>query len=111
MRTFTIVSQCLPFFVCVGSGLYFVLAALFPSWRSPGWNHWKTYKAKYGWGYERYEGNRSPNSLLVALGFMKARKPIAEGDYSPRTAMLLGIFLILVGTAGTILIVHISLNS
>lgn len=109
VSTFEILLMCLPCFVLVGGGVYYVLAALFPFWRSPAWNHWKTYN--YGCDSETYVGNRSPNSLLVALGFMKAPKPIAEGDYSPRTALVIGVVSILLGAAGIIWIVHTSLNS
>ena len=117
MSTFEILLKCLPCFLLVGGGVYYVLAALFPFWRSPGWNHWKTYNMRDGYGmpsqnsYKTYLGNSSPRSLLVALGFRKAPKVLREGDYTPRTAVLLGIFLILVGTAAIVWIVHTSLNS
>ena|SRR5689334_4517897 len=115
MSTFEILLACLPFFLAVGSGLYYVLAAIFPFWRSPGWNHWKTYDMRDGCGmyqnsYKTYLGNSSPRSLLVALGFRKAPKVLREGDYSPRTALLIGTFFILIGAGGIIWVVHTSLN-
>jgi hypothetical protein len=92
--------------------MYYVLAAMFPWWRSPGWNHWKTYDIRDDDGmYKTYPGNSSPRSLLVALGFRKAPKVLREGDYSPRKALLLGVVLILVGSACIIWIVRTSLNS
>jgi len=116
VNTFDILLACLPFFLAVGSGLYYVLAAIFPFWRSPGWNHWKTYDMRDGCGmgqnsYKTYLGNSSPRSLLVALGFRKAPKVLREGDYSLRQAMLIGVVLILFGIAGIIWVVHTSLNS
>jgi hypothetical protein len=100
VKTFEILLKCLPGFLSVGGGLYYVLAALFPFWREPGWNHWKV-----------YDTDTNPNSWLVALGFEKAPKVVKEGDFSPRKATLIGAVLILSGSAGIIWVVHSSLNN
>lgn len=116
MNTFEILLKCLPCFLLVGIGMYYVLAALFPFWRSPGWNDWKTYNMRDGCGmpyqnsYKTYLGNSSPRSLLVALGFRKAPKVLREGKYSPGTALLIGTFSILIGAAGIIWVLHSVLN-
>lgn len=73
MKTFEILLKCLPGFLSVGGGLYYVLAALFPFWRELGWNNWKI-----------YDTDTNPNSWFVALGFEKAPKVVKEGDFSPR---------------------------
>ena len=93
MTTFGILWKCLPFFVFIGYGLYLLLTALVPSWREPGWTHWKI-----------FVGEDNSRSLLVQLGFQKANKPVREGDFSERTARwlfaMLGSVLMLLGAAG-----------
>jgi hypothetical protein len=101
VTTFHILWRCLPFFGFVGYGLYFLLAALIPSWREPGWRHWKI-----------YAGEDNSRSLLVQLGFQKVNKPIKEGDFSERTAVrlffFLGSLLMLLGAAGIVWFAYLS---
>lgn len=101
MTTFQILLRCLPFFLFVGYGVYWLLTALFPSWREPGWRHWKV-----------YAGSDNSRSVMVQLGFVKANKPIAEGNYSEKTAvrifMAMGLFFVLVGVAGIIWFAYLS---
>ena len=67
MTTFDILWECLPFFVLIGIGLNLLLTALIPSWREPGWRHWKM-----------FAGEDNSQSLFVQLGFEKANKPVKE---------------------------------
>ena len=48
----------------------------FPSCREPDWRQWKLYT-----GYDS-----EPHFLLRAMGLMKPRKPVAEGEMSEKTA-------------------------
>jgi len=105
MGAFTILFKCLPFFISTAYGVYYLLAAIFPSWREKGWNHWTVY---YG------NSNRptNPNSLLVQLGFVKVRKPDAEGDFSEKTGVILfyviASLLLIVGVGGILWIAYLS---
>lgn len=106
MSTFEVLIECLPFLVFVGFGLYFLLTALFPSWREKNWKHWQFYGIRYGNITQR----TYLNSLLEGPGFTKRRKPIAEGDFDDNSALLLyyvlgAIFLVL-GIGGLALIVY-----
>jgi len=82
-------------------GLYLLLTALVPSWRDPGWRHWKV-----------YSGEDNSRSLFVQLGFEKANKPIKEGDFSAKTAVriyfVLGSLLMLLGAAGIVWLAYLS---
>ena len=93
MTTFRVLLRCLPFFGFVGFGLYFLFTALIPSWREPGWKHWRA-----------YAGEDNSRSLFVQLGFEKINKPLKEGDLSEKTAVRLfivvGVLLVLLGAAG-----------
>jgi len=106
MSTFEVLIECLPFLAFVGFGLYLLLTALFPSWREKNWKHWKFYGIQYG----NFTQSTYLNSLLQGLGFAKQRKPVSEGDFDDKTALLLyyilgAIFLIL-GIGGLALIVY-----
>ncbi len=95
MTTFKVLIECLPCLVFVGIGLNFLLTAMVPSWREKGWNHWKYYGDA--------EGDNS-RAWLVQLGFVKLRKPLAEGDFEPQKAIWLysaigGLFT-LIGLGG-----------
>jgi hypothetical protein len=115
VNTFEILLRCLPCFVSVGIGLYYLLATIFPSWREPGWNDWKIYSNGYSTKPTDTDPRSWPNywfhSLLVQLGFEKAPKVIKEGACSPRKAMLIGVALILLGTAGIISIAYSNMNN
>jgi hypothetical protein len=91
--------EVLPFFVFIGFGLYFLLTALVPSWREPGWRHWKI-----------FAGEDNSRSLLVQLGFQKINKPVKEGDFSKKTAVWLfiifGSVLVFLGAAGVVWIAY-----
>lgn len=101
MTTFGILWKCLPFFVFIGYGLYLLLTVLIPSWREPGWTHWKI-----------FAGEDNSQSLLVQLGFQKANKPVSEGDFSEKTAARLftiaGSVLMLLGAAGIVLFAYLN---
>ena len=101
MTTFQILWKCLPFFFLVAFGVYFLVVAFIPSWREPGWRHWKV-----------FSGEDNSRSLLVQLGFVKANKPIKEGDLSEKTAVRLfivvGSLFVLLGTAGIIWIAYLN---
>ncbi|HEX9255664.1 MAG TPA: hypothetical protein VF938_08955 [Candidatus Angelobacter sp.] len=100
MTTFDVLWKCLPCFVLVGMGLYFLLTALVPSWREEGWKHWKIYSGSYN----------SPNSWLVSLGFAKASKPIKEGDEKTaiRLYCVFGSLLMLIGIGAIVWIAYLS---
>jgi hypothetical protein len=108
VNTFSVLFKCLPFFGCVGFGLYFLLIGLIPSWREKGWNHWKL--------YDTYPLNHPKNSSswLVQLGFAKPTKPIAEGDFSEKQAVTLslifGTLFVLIGLGGLCLIVYLTIH-
>jgi hypothetical protein len=93
MTTFQILWKCLPFFLFVAIGVYLLFVAFIPSWREPGWRHWKV-----------FSGEDNSRSLLVQLGFVKPNKPIKEGDFSEKTAVRLliavGSLFLLLGAAG-----------
>ena len=105
MNTFSVLLECVPFLGFVGFGLYFLLTALVPAWRERGWTHWKLF------------GTDEPvreNSWLVQLGFAKPTKPIAEGDFNEKSAILLyGILAALfisIGMGGLFVIVYRSIS-
>jgi hypothetical protein len=101
VTTFDILWKCAPFFVFIGYGLYLLLTALVPSWREPGWRHWKI-----------FVGEDNSRSLLVQLGFQKANKPVKEGDFSEKTAIrlftIVGSVFVLLGTAGIVWIAYLN---
>ena len=102
MTTFEMLMRCLPFFGFIGVGLYFLFTGLIPAWLDQAWNRWKIY-------FDNSKG-ADPNSLWVALGFAKAWKPLAEGDFNEKTAVLLcyglGTIFILIGMAGIVWIAY-----
>jgi hypothetical protein len=108
VSTFDVLVKCLPCLAFVGLGLYFLLTALVPSGREKDWRHWKF----YGLG----ESNRptNPNSWLVQLGFVKLRKPVAEGDFDEKSAVLLyyvfAALFLFIGIGGLILITYLSVR-
>jgi hypothetical protein len=67
--------ECLPFLAFVGYGVYCLLTALVPSWREQNWKHWASYDE-----YVDPDSSVNINPWLRQLGFVKSRKPIAEGD-------------------------------
>jgi len=105
MTAFYVMVECLPWLALVGLGLYFLLTALVPSWRDKNWKHW----AFYGYG----NFNQNPNSWLVQLGFAKPPKPVAQGDFDEKSAVLLywvlAALFLLMGTGGLVLIVYRSI--
>jgi hypothetical protein len=94
MSTAWILFKCLPFFGFGGIGVYLLLVGFFPSWREPGWRHWKVHGSD----------NDSPHYLSRALGFSKASKPLAEGDWPEATArrfyLCVGFAIILLAFVG-----------
>jgi hypothetical protein len=102
VTSFGVLIKCVPFFVFVMMGLNVLLSALVPSWREKGWTHWKFYDDERG---------DNSGSWLVALGFAKVRKPVAERDFSEKTALwlhsCLGALLVLIGTVGIIWIAYL----
>jgi hypothetical protein len=92
--------KCVLFFAAVGIGLHILLTGLLPSWRDKDWKRWKV--------YDTDEPVRE-DSWSVALGWAKPTKPVAEGEFEPKTAIRLycglGTFLILIGLAGIVWIV------
>ena len=106
MNTFSVLFACLPCFGFVGFGLYLFLTAFVPSWREKGWNHWKLFNHQQASSYQ----STNPNSWLVQLGFAKVRKPIAEGDFDEKSAVLLycilGTLCLIIGVSGIVLIVY-----
>jgi len=106
MNTFSVLFECLPLFAFVGFGLYFLLTAMVPTWREKGWKHWKA----YGWNPPMISNRpMNANSWLVQLGFAKPTKPIAEGDFDEKSALLfyyaLGTVFLIIGIGGLALIV------
>jgi hypothetical protein len=101
VNTFSVLFKCLPCFGFVGFGLNLLLTALVPSWREKGWTHWKFYNT---------DEPRRPNSWLVQLGFAKPTKPIAEGNFSEKSAVLfycgLGVLFLVIGLGGLAIIVY-----
>jgi hypothetical protein len=101
VTTFDILWKCLPFFILIGYGLYLLLTVLLPSWREPGWSHWKI-----------FVGRDNSRSLLVQLGFEKANKPVKEGDFSEKTAIrlftIVGSLLMLLGAAAVVWIAYLN---
>jgi hypothetical protein len=104
VTTFDILWKCLPFFALIGFGLYLLLTALVPSWREPGWRHWKI-----------FVGRDNSRSLFVQLGFEKANKPVEEGDFSEKTAVrlftIVGFVFVLLGAAGIVWIAYLNLGN
>jgi hypothetical protein len=105
VTTISVLLKCTPFFAAVGTGLYVLLSGILPSWRDKDWTHWKIYDT---------DEPVTKDSWLVSLGWAKPAKPVAEGEFAPKTAIRfysgLGTFLILIGLAGIVWIVLSRLN-
>ena len=109
MSTFRVLMECLPFLAFVGFGLYFLLTALVPSWREQNWKHWASYDK-----YVDPNASLDLNSWLRQLGFAKPLKPVTQGDFDEKSALLLywvlaAVFLSM-GIGGLILIVYLSVS-
>jgi hypothetical protein len=96
----SVLLKCVPLLGIFGVGLYLLLTAIIPSWREPGWRHYRFY------------GTRRPNlkgDWLVDMGLVKPTKPIAEGDMDVSTAVrfyfILGLTLLAGGVLGLVRIV------
>lgn len=70
--------KCLPFFGFAGIGIYMLCVVFFPSWRGPGWNHWRFYTGC---------DDKNPNSCGRGLGFIEPPKPAREGDWPEEKAI------------------------
>jgi hypothetical protein len=101
--TFAALVKCVPFFGFFGIGLYLLLTAIFPSWRSKDWARWTVYRSA------GLNDVADPNSWLVKLGWMKARKPLAQDEFDIAGAIwwysCLGAICILIGAVGIVWIV------
>src|SRR5690348_12332658 len=95
MSVASILFKCLPFFGFAGIGVYMLCVAFFPSWREPGWRHWKSYASC---------DDVNPNSWSTALGFSKPPKPVAQGDLPEETArgfyLCLGLVALVIAFIG-----------
>jgi len=91
MSTFHVFIECLPWLGFVGFGLYFLLTDK----------------------YVNRNASFNPNSWLVQLGFAKPPKPVAQGDFDEKSAVLLywvlAALFLLMGTGGLVLIVYRSI--
>ena len=98
--------KCVPCLFFLGVGLDLLLTGLVPSWRSKGWKRWRVYGT---------DQPRRPESWLVGLGWAKADKPIAQGEFSESGAfgfhVGLGALFIALGLAGVAWIVVAQINN
>lgn len=98
MAIFSLIVKCLPFLALLGMGLYVLFIALFPSWREKGWKHWRV--------FDGCDDTNDPNSWWVAVGLVKPRKPLKEGDWDEKTAIwfysCLGAVLSLIAITGLV---------
>jgi hypothetical protein len=110
VETIYILLKCIPFLGCVGAGSYLLLTVIFPSWREPGWRHYRI----YGTGQPQIRtswldpGSTKP-TWLVDMGLVKPTKPLKEGDMDVSTATwtysIIGLVFLAVGVAGLVRII------
>lgn len=106
----SILLKCIPFLGCVGAGFYLLLTVIFPSWREPGWSHYRIYSTdrpqiKTSW----IDPGSAKPTWLADMGLVKPAKPVKEGDMNVSMATwvysIIGLVFLAVGGAGLVWIV------